>query len=649
MKKAVTASLCLALTLGTGFTLHAGGVLETVDITAGTPSPISGHVLARVIGIRWDNRAIPVKYRVNDSTGPDVPNPLAPAAPVLTLADATTAMQASFDAWNSLRSSYIEMRIIGNTTNAGLRGFDFVNELTFRTPASFGAIASSPSVSLIADSTFVDGDDIDGDGDPDVSDAITVTADVDADGDLEFPAGFYKAGTILDNDVQFNTLPTGLRFTVGDAALDNNTRSVDLNTVATHEFGHSHGLAHSMDNQTSETDGDGATMFPFIDTGDPEAERQQRSLHTDDIAWSSYIYPEGSAKSGPGALQPGDVPFSKAFALITGEVQHGVLDQPIAGASVFAVGNKKEDRLVASGYSGSVQLSFNPLTGGLSFLPDPADGVLNGKYVIPVLPGNYSVGVEAVDGNPAAAGNISFTCQVGAFYGQQNFNEEFYNRHDDDEEARPGRSKNVHASAGRTTKNINIVTNDAFSLSSFGPLNAIGFVNSVPGRYYAVQIPASEIAAFAPGESILPHSALFETFVIDASVVPVFSEVMVTTGTLNPDGTASIDLANPLDKEERFVAQDGDFSPFFLKRPRMLGRQIRRGIERGDIQNLFLVLRIPTTTPFPGFAGQPPLVGLNVTGTIFGRSFTSVDDGVTFTPRTDLNFRFSLVLARTPD
>ena len=120
--------------------------------------------------------------------------------------------------------------------------------------------------------------------------------DVDGDGDLEFPAGFYKAGTILDNDVQFNTKASnGFRFTVGDAAADTITRSVDLGTVAVHEFGHSHGLSHSLNNQNSATDGSGATMFPFIDTGDPAAELAQRTLDADDIAYSSLLLSGGHA------------------------------------------------------------------------------------------------------------------------------------------------------------------------------------------------------------------------------------------------------------------------------------------------------------------------------------------------------------------
>jgi hypothetical protein len=628
-----------AMVIGCGISLRAGGVLETLDITGRVESPIPGHITAKHIGMRWDVRTIPVGFRVNNTLDP-IPNPL--GEPLLSVADATAVLQQSFDAWNDIRTSYIKMDIVGTTDNPDLAGFDFVNELTFSTAAAFGAIASSPSVSLIEDTLFTAGLDLDGDGDFDVAAGIATAADVDADGDVEFPEGLYKAGTILDNDVQFNTkTANGFRFTVDDASVDTITRSVDLMAVAVHEFGHSHGLSHDLNNQISAKDGTGSTMFPFIDTGDPEAERAQRSLDIDDITWSSYIYPEGTAISGPAALGRGDRAFSRVFGVVTGEVQHGVLGQPVTGASLFATDTETGD-VVSSAFSGTTQVSLNPLT-GQSLVIDAAFNILDGKYAMPVPAGRYTVGIEALDGSPVPAGSISLTAQIGQLLGQQNFNEEFYSRKREAAVESERRPAIVRVSQGEIQSGIDIVTGRDININRFGPRTAIGIAASPPGRYYVHRIPAQTIANINPGEDILVKSVAFDMVVLDGSVVPVFATAMLTTGTVNAsDGSVTVDFANPLAVATGFVGQDDDFAPLQFHNPARLGRLIRRGIDAGTVENLFLVLQLPTTAPFPGVSGLPPLIGATLPSTFQG-SYIS-DDGVVFTLQ-PVDFRFSLVLS----
>jgi hypothetical protein len=642
----VALSFFLCLVLGSSASTLAGGRLESFDITGHLASPVSGHWIARVIGIQWDVRAIPVKYVVNSSLNP-VPNPL--GAPFLSIADASVVFEHAFTSWNTIPTSYMESHVVGTINKTTNAGFDMINELTFRTANSFGAIASSPSTSLIEDTTLVDGEDIDGDGDSDVSSAISQVTDVDNDGDLEFPAGFYKAGTILDNDVQFNTKTSnGFRFTVADAAVDTVTRSVDLEATVVHEFGHSLGLSHVPNDQKNRTDGTGATMFPFIDTGDPAAELSQRTLDSDDIAWASYIYPEGSASTGLAALQPGDRAFSSVYGLITGEIRHGVLNQPIAGASVLAY-DRDGDTLTVGAFSGTTQLSFDPGTGGL-FVVTPEFTIIDGKYTIPVPKGDYSVKVEPVDGTPVSAGAISFTTQIGAIFGQQDFNAEFFNKNKEGaSEVRPGQDKNVSVNSGKTKAGIDIVTNVTANLNNFGARMFIGFINAPAGLMYAVRFPKAQVESFRPGEDILIQSGLFDTALVDASVPALFARALLVPGAVDGLGNiTTLNLDTALDEQNGFLAEDNNMAAFFFKNPHELGKRVRRGMATGEIQDLFLVLQIPTGTPFLGVSGQPPLIGLSGSPSIFGLSYVSSNGGATWTRNTTLNFRFSLVLAVPP-
>jgi hypothetical protein len=640
----ISLAALLAASFGTVPVL-AGGFLESLDITGNVPSPIPGQINARLVRIFHDPRCIPVQFQLNNTQDP-IPNPLG-SGPVVSLAAARTTLQKAFDTWTRIPTSYIDEKIVGTVANPGFVGFDMINEITFRTPANFGAIATTPSVTLIADTTLHDGDDIDGDGIADVSSHIS-TCVVGADGRTKFPAGFYKAGTILDVDVQFNT--GQYRFTVNDADVDTNTSSVDLQATATHEFGHSFGLSHVLNNQKSPTDGTAATMFPFIDTGDPASELAERTLDSDDIAYASFYYPEGTAASGPAALQPGDIPFSLAYGVIKGSVTHGVLNEPIAGASVSSV-NVLTNEEVSSAFSGTSQVSFDPATGNI-FLVSPSYDIIDGNYSLPVPLGLYKLGIEAVDGEPVSSSSISLNAQIGDIFGQQNFNEGFWGGPlESATEVQPGFGFPVLGVPGLTQSHVDFVTNNQINISNFGSRDFIGFTGQPAGSYYAVRIPASQISAINPGGNLYIQEALYDTFVVDASVVPVFAEATLTTGTVSGT-TATVDLAHPLARVTHFIGEDNDFAPFYFPTPDLLGRLVQQKIAAGQIQNLFIVLRLPTTTPFPGVSGVPPTIGLdggNATNDvpINGLSYISTD-GVTWSQVNNFNFRFSLVVAKAP-
>jgi hypothetical protein len=95
---------------------------------------------------------------------------------------------------------------------------------------------------------------------------------------------------VFDADIAFNP---HARFSTSTPALSND---FDLQSVATHEFGHALGLGHSGIAH--------AVMFPAGDTG----ESQQRTLSTDDLIAVSFLYPSSNFASYLGTIS-GQVTF----------------------------------------------------------------------------------------------------------------------------------------------------------------------------------------------------------------------------------------------------------------------------------------------------------------------------------------------------
>jgi hypothetical protein len=343
---------------------------------------------------------------------------------------------------------------------------------------------------------------------------------------------------------------------------------------------------------------------------------------------------------------------------------------------VFAV-DVHSGVVVTSAISGATQCSFVPAVGLCTAFTDPTFSVLDGIYTLPVPAGTYKLGVEAVDGWPVPANNINYTTQLGTLLGQLNFPEEFYNGTAEGVlEAQPNAAVSIAVSPGAVVTDIDFVTNRTITIENFGALDfSARFLESrtgvvtPPGRFYAVGIPAVQIAEIRPGQDLLLQGAAFFTHAPDASVAPVFAQALLTTGVVHADGTASIDLHTPLAHQQPFVAQDQDFTPWYFPHPRQLGRLVREGITRGEIEQVFLVLQVPTATPFPGTRGLAPAVGLDgfIEGLMednddtppMGLSFISEDGGATFLPvvdfvaqkyqrQGDFDIMFSLILSVPP-
>jgi len=592
----------------------AGGNLDTFKFTGQELAP--GIEAVDVVPIRWDERCSNVEYVINSAALPNQGTPLE-----VGIEELEHVIQQSFDEWNDIPTSFISFEIVDSRdTGNAVRGFDFVNEITFSTAPNFTALASSPSTSLQQDIDLMPGMDLNGDGDSDVFDpdaeGINECTDIDGDGNIEFPAGFYRAGTILENDVQFSAAVLWSTQPVAGAA--------DIGAVATHEFGHSHGLAHDFINQISADNRFGSTMFPFINTADPEAEAATRQLHTDDIAWSSFNYPEPS--------------FDDVYSVVRGKISD--LDGlGILGANVYAV-NQAGDRAEVTAHSGTLRVL--DIAGDL-FFAQPAIGIVNGEYELPLPRANYELFVQSPDVGGATGANISITSLGSTFYGQVGYDEEGIGPRNREtaSERRPGQAQQVVIRPGsRPLKAIDAVINESVQLQDFAVQDFGGTGAAIaPGVVYAQRFTNAEVlSALDAGAAIT--AATFQITAFDALNAPRFERAALALGFVNGDGT--VELVETLTEQSDFIGQDGDLSPFYFNASNGLGRRVENKLRRDPALDVFVVLEAFDNPELRPGGGIPPLLALEAAAS--GNSFFATNND----PLAPIGFNWLIQLVLAP-
>ena len=225
-------------------------LLTIVACTALLGQPVSAYlkfgfsVNGRVVTVKW-NRT-PVQYFVNDRGGPGVT--------ATALAD---ALAAAFRTWEAVPSASIRYQFGGFTSLTPL-----IEE--GRTTIGF----------LVA---------------PELERVLASTS-------LLFDEG---TGELIEADIFFNSAFSWSTAAAGEAG------RFDVETIALHEIGHLNGLGHSAIGETEAGVGGRrvlaaeAAMFPLA-YGPGNA--IHRSLHADDIAGISDLYPDGNFEEGTGSI-----------------------------------------------------------------------------------------------------------------------------------------------------------------------------------------------------------------------------------------------------------------------------------------------------------------------------------------------------------
>lgn len=289
-------------------------------VAAGSPTPaaaylkLGGRASGRTVQLKWEG--LPMRYFITNSGVPGV-----------TPAQFETAVGRAFQTWADVSTSTFSGTFAGFTT-ASARDDDGMTTIGF---------LPRPDQDRVLAATRI------------LTNELT--------------------GEIVEADIFFNsTFPWSVSAT-GEAG------RFDVQSIALHEVGHLLGLGHSAIGETELQPGgrrrviaSAAVMFPIAFTA---GNVEERTLHADDIAGASDIYPDGDYRSRTGSIS-GRV--TKNGQGVFGA--HVVAYNQRTGALIAGFSLSSDGSFVVAGLSpGPHVLRVEPIDDGdvMSFFSDEAD------------------------------------------------------------------------------------------------------------------------------------------------------------------------------------------------------------------------------------------------------------------------------------
>jgi hypothetical protein len=285
----------------------------------------------------------------------------------VTGSEAQARVAAMFDVWEDVPTASIRYQHAGSIQSVGA--------------------FSDGNVSTLAEYNAVEGSCGDGDQSPIIYDADgslfeALGYDASVIG-FAGPCAVNGAGDIVSGRAVMNgsfqdNISNSNNFELSEAEFD---------AAFIHEFGHFSGLEHSQINLNC-LQGCGfnalaglPTMFPFL------MSEEQQSLSTDDVAWISWLYPQG----GGGG-------FNQTHGRISGVVYFSDGESHAQLVNVIARDVVNGTRIAASSVSGyrfSI-IHGNPITGALPNGAGSNNPAHIGLFEIPVPAGTYRIEVEGI-------------------------------------------------------------------------------------------------------------------------------------------------------------------------------------------------------------------------------------------------------------